>query len=123
MIVLPIVAVVGCERRFDVEPTYATKDSYSDQIDVDRLPTETRELYERMLNGSLAGTNAGDYQPLLNTAQEIRDRESNRIYIFQMTDFDRPFDEVHEEFVPFMYVCVQKTYGHIYKCDLADPEW
>jgi hypothetical protein len=40
-----------------------------------------------------------------------------------MTEFDRAFDDVFEEHVPFMYVCVQKKYGHIYKCDLSDPEW
>lgn len=124
---VPVVAVlliaVGCESRFAVLPPDATRESYADQIAYDSLPPATRELYDALFDGQLAGADAAEFQPLLDTAQRITDRRQSIVYEFQLAYLDKPFDEVREEGVPYLYVKVQKKYGLIYECDVSAPEF
>ncbi len=112
----------GCEQRIDVK-TYARHVAHKDKVDRDALPTETRALYDALFDGNLLGLQAAEFQPLLETAQRITDKDRVTWYEFQLTGFDRPYEEVFEEGVPFLLVKVQKKFGHIYMCDVCVPEY
>jgi hypothetical protein len=111
------------DPRFKVRPTYATPETYADQIDLEDMPAATRELYEALLTRKLGGAPAMEFQDLLDTAQEITQMDQAIIYKFQMTRFDRPFEQVVQEGVPMMFVMVQKKYCCIYACDVTAPEF
>ena len=120
-ILLMAIALAGCEPRFDVRPTYATQETYAEEIDQNALPAETRELYNALLAGRLGGAQAAEFQRLLDTAQRITETDQAIIYEFQMTRFDRPYEKAAEEGVPLLFVMVQKKFGHIYACDVTAP--
>lgn len=118
-----VILAAGCDstvERFEVMPTQATRESFTDLIEFDSLPPETREIYDAIFDGKLAGAEAAQFQPLLDSAQQINRRELFTLYKFQLTDFGRPYEEVEAEGVPVMFVMVQKEYGHVYKCDIAE---
>ena len=114
---------VGCDQPYEIQPTLATRDSYKDQIDVDALPAKTRQLYDHLLDGSLTGSKATDYQGLLNAAQQIIYRPKSITYLFQLCGFPLPYMEVEEEGVPIMFVKVQKSDKIIYWADIIVPEY
>ncbi len=123
ILLVAVTTITGCDQPYEIQPTLATRDSYKDQIDVDALPAKTRQLYDHLLDGSLTGAKATDYQGLLNAAQQIIDRPKSITYLFQLCGFPRPYKEVEEEGVPFMFVKVQKSDKIIFRADISVPEY
>lgn len=109
--------------RFEVQPAFGTDGRYADQIDFDFLPAETRALYDAAMDGRLAGAQAADFQDLLDSAQRISEKSDFILYEFQLTGFDRTYEESSEEGVPLLFVMVQKCFGHIYRCGVTAPEF
>ena len=120
---LAVLIMTGCQPAYEIEPTRATSETYKDQIDFDGMPEKTRQLYNHLLDGSLTGAKASQYQPLLDSAQQILDRSDVVIYLFQLSGFPKPYKEVEEEFEPVLLVKVHKSDGTIFSADLTSPEY
>lgn len=120
-LILPLATLImtSCQPAYEIEPTRATSKTYRDQIDFDGMPEKTRQLYDHLLDGSLTGAKASQYQPLLDAAQQISDRSDVKIYLFQLCGFPKPY--VEEESVPVMFVKVHKSDGIIFSADLTAP--
>jgi len=115
--------LAGCEKPIEIQPTYSTRDSYRDQIEYDKLPEKTRFLYDALVDKSLPGAKAADYEQQLDAAQQIIDRRDRIFYLFQLCGFPQSFKEVEEEGVPYMIVKVRKSDRIIYAAEIGAPEY
>jgi len=125
-----IVAIaVGCESRIEEQP--ARINATLSDIDREAVSPGARRIYDAMVDGTLVGAQAANYQSALDQADEVRGGSSSQsksiTYIWNALTEDRHAE--HErlgkpyEGPPFMWVRVQKKYGQIYECGTGHPEY